>query len=454
MSRPRVVIVGAGFGGLWAARELAGRKVDVVLLDRNNYHTFYPLLYQIGAAEIDATEICYPVRKILRGQENARFVMSSVEEVDPGGRVVRTGAEEIRWDHLILATGSDPHYFGVDGAAEHAFPLKEVEEGLALRNHVLSCFERADREAEAARRRPALTFVIVGGGPTGVEYAGALAELVHGPLARDHPRLAGEEVSIVLVEALDRLLAGMPDRLGRYAARRLRSMGVEVRTEAAVEEVTARGALLAGGEEIPSETVVWTAGVQGDPDAAHWGLPVGRGGRVEVEETLQVPGHARIQVVGDLAGFEADGELLPQVAPVATQQGTHAARNVLRALEGREPEPFRYRDKGMLATVGRNHAVAHVFGRAFTGFAAWLLWIAVHIAKLVGFRNRVVVLTNWAWDYFTYERFARLILPLGEAARLEGRRSAQRTGPEGASPGLGDDPGREAAVADGTPGGG
>ncbi len=417
--RPRVVVVGAGFAGLWAARALAGAEAEVLLLDRNNFHTFYPLLYQVGAAEIDTTEICYPVRKVLRGQENARFAMGEVDSVDLDARVVRVGGTSLPYDHLIVATGSAPHYFGVPGAEEHAFPLRVIEDGLALRNHVLARFERAARERDPERRRRALSFVIVGGGPTGVEYAGALAELVYGPIARDYPEVDTSEVEITLVEGLDRLLSAMRDRLGRYAGRRLERMGVTVRLGTMVERVGAVGVRLDDGSEVRAETVVWTAGVQGDPDAGRWGLPIGRGGRVPVEPTLGVPGRPRVQVVGDLALVEDDGEPLPQIAPVAIQQGEHAAGNVIRRLRGEEPVAFRYRDRGMLATVGRNHAVAEIGGRAFTGFAAWLLWVVIHVAKLIGFRNRLVVLTNWAWDYFTYERFVRLILPLAEAARLE-----------------------------------
>jgi NADH dehydrogenase len=435
------VIVGAGFGGLWAARALDGEDVEVLLVDRNNFHTFYPLLYQIGAAELDATEICYPVRKILRDQENARFMMAAVDEVRPEEGVVRAGGETIRYDHLILATGSDPHFFGVEGAAEHAFPLRVLQDGIALRNHVLSRFERAARMSDSSRRRRALTFVIVGGGPTGVEYAGALAELVYGPIARDYPEVDAGEVSILLVEALDHLLTSMPRDLGDYAAGRLETMGVDVRTGTMVEEVSPGGVRFAEDGGIESETVVWTAGVQGDVDAGNWGLPVGRGGRVEVESTLAVPGHPAIQVVGDLAGLEQDGEPLPQIAPVAIQQGEHAARNVLRALRGEAAEPFRYEDRGMLATVGRNHAVARIFGRSFRGFPAWLLWLAVHIAKLIGFRNRLVVLTNWAWDYFTYERFVRLILPLADAARLETTHGEPALPAEESVRGLEDGPG-------------
>lgn len=411
-SRPRVVIVGAGFGGLWAARSLADDPVEVLLLDRNNYHTFYPLLYQIGAAELNATEIAYPVRKILRGQENARFRMARVEEVDLRGRCLRADGREVGYDHLILATGSDAHFFGVEGAAEHAYPLKEIEEGIALRNHVLARFEEAARTDDPETRRRLLRFVIVGGGPTGVEYAGALAELIQGPLSRDFPELDLDEVSVLLVEALDRLLGAMPEKLGRYARVRLQDMGVDVETGVAVEEIFAHRLRLSDGRILPTETVVWTGGVQGDPDAGLWGLPTTDGGRVEVDDDLTVPGHPEVQVAGDLAGFRQEGELLPMIAPAAIQQGEHAARNVRRQVRGRPTESFRYSDPGMLAVIGRNHGVAHVYGRAFAGFPAWILWLVVHLAKLIGFRNRLVVLLNWAWDYLSYERVVRLILPL------------------------------------------
>lgn len=411
------MVVGAGFGGLWAARALEGAEADVVVLDRHNFHTFYPLLYQIGAAEIDATEICYPVRKILRGQENARFRMAEVEDVDLDARTVAaagpSGRLELGWDHLVLATGSDPAFFGVEGAAEHAFPLREIEHGEALRNHVLRRFE----EAEAADGPPGpglLDFTVVGGGPTGVEYSGALAELVAGPLRKDYPVARDQAVTIRLLEGQDRLLSTLPDELGAYARRRLEAMGVDVELGAMVEEVRPDGVRLTDGREIATETVVWTAGVQGSPEAGAWGLPVGRGGRVEVRDTLQVPGQPEVHVVGDLAGFRQDGEPLPMIAPVAIQQGEHAARNVARRLAGEDAEPFEYDDPGMLATIGRNHAVARTRWFTLTGFPAWIVWVLVHIAKLIGFRNRLVVLLTWAWDYFTYERFSRLILSSGD----------------------------------------
>ncbi len=408
-----MVVVGAGFGGLEATRSLADAPVRVTLLDRNNYHTFYPLLYQIGAAEIDATEICHPVRKILRGQADARFRMAEVEQVELDERRVVAGSRSWRYDHLIVATGSDPHFFGVEGAAEHAFPLREIEHGEALRNHVLRRFEEAEA-ADGPPRAGLLDFTVVGGGPTGVEYAGALAELVAGPLRKDYPVVRSHPVRIRLLEAQDRLLTSLPEELSRYARRRLEAMGVEVRLGATVERVEPDVVRLAGGEAIATETVVWTAGVRGSAGAERWGLPVGPGGRVEVEPTLQVPGRPEVQVVGDLAGFRRDGEPLPMIAPVAVQQGEHAARNVARRAAGEPAEAFVYDDPGMLATIGRNHAVARLPRITLTGFPAWVVWVLVHIAKLIGFRNRLVVLLNWAWDYFTYERFSRLILPTGD----------------------------------------
>ena len=406
----RVVVVGAGFGGLWAARALAGRAVEVLLVDRNNYHTFLPLLYQVAAAELGPTDIAYPVRSILRRAPNVRFLMAEVTGLDLDARTLETDRGTIPWDRLVLALGSVPNFFGVEGADEHAFPLRDMKDAIPLRHHLLGRFEAAAAEPDAERRRAALTFTIVGGGPTGVEYAGALAELVHGPLRRDYPTLVGEP-RVVLVEAGDGLLRGMPERLGVWAADRLERRRVEVRTETQVTRVTRSAVLLGGGESISSETVVWTAGVKGDPRVAAWGLPVGRGGRVPVTDRLHLEAWPDVYVVGDLAWLEQEGEPLPQVAQVAMQQGERAAANILRSLGGEVPEPFRYKDYGMLAVIGRNAAVAHMAGRAFSGFPAWLLWLLVHIAQLIGFRNRVLVLVNWAWNYVFFRRAVRLILP-------------------------------------------
>jgi len=408
---PRVVIVGAGFGGLWAARTLARRAVDVTLLDRNNYHTFFPLLYQVAAAELVPTDIAHPIRSIFRRAPNVSVRLAEMTGLDLDRRRVHTDHGAIVYDTLVLALGSEAAFFGVDGAEEHAFPLRWMSDAIPLRHHVLARFEAALTASEADRTR-LLTFAVVGGGPTGVEYAGALSELVHGPLLRDFPGIAAAEVRIVVLEGADRLLPGMPEKLGRFAAERLRRRRVDVRLSTRVEAVSARAVRLSGGATLDTETVVWTAGIQGEPRAAGWGLPVGRGGRVPVTELLQLEGRPEVYVIGDLAYREDVGGVpLPQVAQVAIQQGRSVGRNILRAMEGRPLMPFRYRDPGMLAVIGRNAAVAHVFGRAFRGWPAWVLWLAIHVTWLIGYRNRALVLLNWAWNYVFYRRTIRLILP-------------------------------------------
>ncbi len=412
----KVLILGAGFGGLWAARALEGASFSVTLLDRNNYHTFLPLLYQVGAAELEPFAIARPVRTIVRRQDNLHFLMAEAKSVDLQNKVVRTSRGVHGYDYLVIATGSVPHDFGVAGVAEHAFPLKTLEDGVALRSHILARFEAAMHQPDGGSRKGALRFVIVGGGPTGVEFAGALAELVAGPLARDYPEIE-TQVSIVLVEARDRLLEGMPERLGRYALRRLERMGVDVRLGALVSEVTDQRVRLGDGTELRTETVAWTAGVRGSPDAAGWGLPLTMNGRVRVRPTLQVVGHADVYAVGDIAEFVPEGgEALPMLAQVAMQGGERAAANIRRDLSGAQPKPFVYRDKGVMAVIGRNSAVATLRGRSFTGYTAWVLWLVVHIAYLIGFRNRLAVLLNWAWDYLFFERVARILLPWRQQA--------------------------------------
>lgn len=409
---PRVVIVGAGFGGLWAARALAGKAVAVRLLDRNNYHTFLPLLYQVAAAELEPSLIARSARGLLAGQANARFVMAEVERIDPDAQIVTAAGRPYAYDYLILALGSVNHFFGVPGAAAHCFTLKSLEEGVALRNHILRCVERAAQlgpEEEAERRR-LLTFVVIGGGPTGVEFAGALAELLRHPLASDYPELALRQLAqVILLEAADGLLAGVGG--GDYTRRRLEAMGVAVRLESAVAAVAAEGVTLAGGEAIATATPVWTAGVSGATLADELPWPRTRGGRIPVRPSLQTLTHDNVFVVGDLAWLEQDGQMLPGVAQVAMQQGQHAAANIARLAAQTPPLPFRYRDKGTMATIGRNAAVARIGRRLFTGFLAWLIWLAVHIFFLIGFRSRIAVLIDWAWNYLFFERAVRLILP-------------------------------------------
>jgi NADH dehydrogenase len=411
--RARVVILGAGFGGLWTARALRRASVDVTFTDRNNFHTFLPLLYQVGAAELEPFAIARPVRTIIRGQRNLRFLHATVTLVDPRRKVVHTDRGVHGYDYLVLALGTVAFDFDVPGVREHSYPLKTLEDGITLRSRVLSRFETAMHEPDRDRRRGILGFLVIGGGPTGVEYAGALSELVRGPLARDYPDVV-EDVSITLLEGSDRLLGAMPEDLGRYARKRLERMGLVVRCGAFAQEVGPDGVVVAaddGEQRFGGETVAWTAGVRGAPEVASSGLPVGRGGLVEVEDTLQVAGFPGVFVVGDLAHMAID-DPPPQLAQTAMQGGEHAGRAIIALEEGREPGKFTYRDKGMMAVIGRNAAAARVFGRNFTGFPAWWLWLSIHIVYLIGFRNRFAVLINWAWGYILFERVARILIPM------------------------------------------
>lgn len=408
-ARPRVVIVGAGFGGLWAARGLARSGADVILIDHNNYHTFLPLLYQVAASELSASDIAFPIRSLLRHMPNVHFLMAQVEAIKPEASIVQTTVGEIPYDFLVLAVGSTAHFFGIIGAGEHAYPLKTIADANALRNHILSCFESAAHESDAHKREQILTFVIVGGGPTGVEFAGALSELIHGPLYQDYYALDLREVRIVLLEAIDHLLNTLPTKLGDYAFKRLKKMGVQVHLGAAVSKISSDAVQLQDGTTIPSGTVIWTAGVQGAADS-EWGLPTTKNGQIAVLPTLQVPNYPHIYVIGDLARLEQNGERLPMLAPVAMQAGTAAAQNITRELRNQSQLPFVYHDRGTLATIGRNAAVADIWGHAFTGFFAWLIWLTIHIYNLMSMRNRLIVLISWAWDYFFFERGVRLIL--------------------------------------------
>jgi len=409
--RPHVIILGAGFGGLHAARALAGTPVDVTLVDRNNYHTFFPLLYQVAAAEVEASEIAYPIRGILRKMPNVSFLLAKVEDLDLRNKTVKTSCRPIGYDYLIIAIGSVTRFFNVPGSREYSFRLKNLEEAIRLRNHIICCFEQAAQNADADSRRRMLTFTITGGGPTGVEYAGALSELISSSFSKDFPELDMREARVVLLEAQDGLLPGFPDPLRRYARRRLISMGVDVRLNSKVREVTDSEVLLADGNTIPTETVVWTAGVRGSPRALNWKLPVTSSGGVEVLPTLQIPGHPEVYVVGDLAHLETKGVPLPMVAPVAVQEGKTAAKNILNQVSKKPPLVFKYKDMGSMVTLGRNKALALVRGRAFSGFPAWILWLTVHLAYLIGFRNRLLVLTNWAWDYLFFEKAVRMMVP-------------------------------------------
>jgi len=409
--RPRTVIVGAGFAGLWAAKRLARSPADVLLVDRNNYHLFLPLLYQVAAAELEAEDIACPVRSVLRGLPNVKFILSEVRRIDPDAREVETDGGRIPFDYLVLATGSTSHFFGIPGAPKHSFPLKTLGEGVALRNRILRSFEKAARESDPGQRKAALTFVIVGGGATGVEFSGALVELIHGPLRKDFPFLDFQEAQVVVIEAKDGLLPGMPETLRRYALSRLTRKGIDVRLRTTVHSVTENGVQLEDGTFIPSETTVWTAGVRGETFGGIERDTLSPDLRVKVTPSLELPEYPGIYAAGDLAYFEEAGRPLPMMAPIAIQMGAAAAGNIARQIAGKAPIPFRYRDPGSMVILGRNAAVAHYRGREYTGFPAWLVWLAVHIYQLIGFRNRLVVMINWAWDYFFFERAVRIIGP-------------------------------------------
>jgi len=407
--RPHVVIVGGGFAGLRAARALDRTPVDVTLLDRRNHHVFQPLLYQVATAGLSAAEIAAPLRSILRRQSNVAVLMAEVVSVDASRRVVVLSDGEMPYDYLILATGATHSYFGHDAWARHAPGLKSIEDALEIRRRLFVAFERAERETDASARRTWLTFLVVGGGPTGVELAGTVAEIARHTLPREFRRIDPSQARVVLLEGTDRVLPPYPPGLSQKARQQLEDLGVEVRTSALVTGVDEGGVWL-GDERLAARTVLWAAGVAASPVGRSLGAAVDRAGRVKVEKDLTLAGRPEVFVAGDLAAFEQDGRPVPGVAPAAMQMGRHAARNLRRSLAGQPLLPFRYIDKGSLATIGRRAAVAD-FGRVrLWGFPAWMAWLGIHIFFLIGFRNRLVVLLDWATAYVSYQRSARLIL--------------------------------------------
>jgi len=410
VKRPRVVIAGAGFAGITAARGLKHAPVDVLLIDRNNYHLFTPLLYQVASALLDPGEVARPVRELIRPLGNAEFRMAEVTGVDLERRIVKTDRGEVPYDYLVLATGSQSDYFGNASLARHALGLKGLDEGLALRNHVLGRVEAAQWISDPDRRRAALTFAIVGGGPTGVEMAGALSELIRHVLKKDYPNLELGEVRVMLLEAADSLLGTFDPSLREAARRSLGKKGVEVTLKAKVAEVTDNSIRLAGGEEISANTVVWTAGVRASDVGALLGVELGRQSRVPVDPTLQLPGHPVVFVIGDLAGSVDGGTPLPMLIPVAMQEGRRVAATIADMARNGGATAFVYKDPGTMATIGRNSAVAELGRVRLTGFPGWVMWLTVHLVNVVSFRSRVLVLVNWAWDYLFYDRPIRLIV--------------------------------------------
>lgn len=421
-SLPKVVIIGGGFAGIAAARALANQPVDVLLIDRHNHSLFQPLLYQVATSALSPTHIAQPIRHLLRGAKNVRVHWDEVTGIDRAARMVRTqSSRDQPFDYLIVATGARHGYFGRDDWAEHAPGLKSIEDAAWLRTRILGAFERAEMEELGPRRNQLLEFVIVGGGPTGVELAGALAELARHSLARDFRSVSSHCAKIKLVEAGPRILANFPEGLAAVARKGLERMGVEVLTGIRVTDIGA-GHVVLDGQKVATDTVIWAAGVKASP-AAHWlGLPPDRAGRAPVDTQLRIAGDRRIFVLGDTAAYTPPGadRPLPGLAPVAKQMGVHAARLILADVKGRpDPKPFRYRSWGNMATIGRNKAIAD-FGRIrLSGFAAWALWSLVHVSLLDGPMSRASVGFSWVWSYLTWERGARVILPAAKPAMPE-----------------------------------
>jgi NADH dehydrogenase len=426
---PHVVIVGGGFAGLTAARTLRGAPVRITLVDRHNHHVFQPLLYQVATAGLSAPDIAAPLRQILRRQRNVSVILATAMGVDLRARRLLLADGEVDYDYLILAAGATHSYFGHDEWAAHAPGLKTLADAIDIRRRVLLAFEEAERETDQARQDEWLTFVVIGGGPTGVEMAGTLAEIARHTLRGEFRRIDPGRARVLLVEGTDRVLPPYPPDLSGKARRQLEDLGVRVVTSAMVTGVDASGVWL-GTERVAARTMVWAAGVAASPLGRSLGVPVDRAGRVKVATDLSVPGHREVFVTGDLAAVEQDGHLVPGVAPAANQMGRHAALGIRRALEGQPPAAFRYKDKGSLATIGRRAGVAVIGRLKLWGAPAWMAWLGIHIFFLIGFRNRIVVMLDWAVAYLTYQRHARLLLgppPLIRSAEAEEARAAALT---------------------------
>ena len=408
--KPHVVIVGAGFGGLEAAKKLGSQPLRLTIIDRTNYHLFQPLLYQVATAALSPADIAAPIRAILTKHDNIEVMLAEVKRIDADARTVRTGEREISYEYLIVATGSRHSYFGNDEWEKLAPGLKSLEDAVEIRRRLLMAFEYAEKITDEATRKAAMTFAIVGGGPTGVEMAGAIAEIARFTLAQDFKHINPSDARVILIQGNDRLLLGFPEDLAASAERQLKDLGVEVMTGARATNLTEEG-LEVNGQFIPCRVKIWAAGNNASGLGKCFNVPVDRAGRVIVNDDLTIPGHPEVQVIGDLANFphQTGGEPLPGVSPVAMQQGRHAAANILGMIDGRKPQRFWYWDKGSMATIGRNKAVADLGFVRLTRWPAWLAWLFVHIIFLVGFRNRVAVLLQWAWAYVTFNKGARLI---------------------------------------------
>jgi NADH dehydrogenase len=424
--RPRIVIIGAGFGGLAAATRLARADADITVIDQHNHHLFQPLLYQVATAALSPADIAAPIRSILGRQRNTRVMLGAVTGIEAQRRMALVGERRVPYDYLVIATGARDAYFGHDAWAATTLSLKDLEEARAMRQRILLAFEQAEDSDDDAERRRLMTFVIIGGGPTGVELAGALAELSRATLARDFRRIDPAATRIILVEAGPRMLPGFAPQLSEVAARALGRLGVELRLGTPVTDCLADGVML-GSEHIESRTVIWAAGVRASPAAEWLGLKTDRDGRVPVTGDLTVPGHPEIFVIGDTARIDVpDGKPLPGIATVAKQQGKYIAHAIMARIAGKSTPDFRYHDLGSLATIGRREAVADFGHVRLSGRLGWLLWGAAHIYFLIGFRNRVVVAAEWLWSYLSYQRGARLIMGVTARPSAESPAGATR----------------------------
>jgi NADH:quinone reductase (non-electrogenic) len=406
---PRVIIVGGGFGGLSAARALKKAPVRVTLLDRQNHHLFQPLLYQVATAALSPADIAEPLRHIVRKQPNCEVLLAEVKSIDPAAKKVVTDLGDMEYDYLVISTGARHHYFGKEHWEKFAPGLKSLDDALNLRRRMLLAFELAETTKDDAERKAAMTFVVVGGGPTGVEMAGAIAEIARQTLVRDFRHIDSSQARVILIENSPEVLTVFTDDLSQSAKRQLKRIGVELKLSSMVQDVDETGVKLASGEHIPAKTVVWAAGNKASPLGASLGVPLDRGGRVIVNPDLSIPNHPEVFVIGDLANFPTDGGPLPGLAAVAIQQGPHVAKNIQQLLSGGWTKPFQYWDKGSMATIGRYAAVADLGFMRFSGFLAWLAWLFIHLILLVSFRSKIGVLWSWAYTYIVYGRKARLI---------------------------------------------
>ena len=409
-SEPRIVIIGAGFGGLQAAQSLSNAPVQVLLIDRNNYHLFQPLLYQVATATLSDDDIAYPLRAILREQKNLEFLLANVKQIDLHSQKIITDTDEISYDYLILAPGSETNFYRNESLSQHSFGLKNLQDAHRIRQHLLLQFEKASREMNSDKRKALLTFVIAGGGPTGVEMAGAISELAQVVVKKDYPDLDFQEIRIVLLEATDKLVSHLQTDLSKNTVISLSRKGVEIMFGSKVVDYNGEFIRLDPFQTFPARTLIWTAGVRASGLMDLLGLSQAGQKRIRVLPTLQLPEFSNAYVIGDLAYVEnSEGKALPMTAPVAMQQAKHTVRNILANIAGTPLKSFTFQDPGMMATIGRNQAVAQIGKFRFTGWIAWLIWLFVHLIQIIGFRNRLLVLFKWSWEYIFYDRTGRLL---------------------------------------------